>query len=1209
MFATLITAALLQASPAQDPAPNDDARDRAVARVEAAIAALDPPSIDELLRQLGPRSGVEEILAFQGRGGEDTAEEMEKRSQALSDLRTDIITARAHEDFETARALAVEQIVFLERQDRWIWAAEPRSEVETLDRLAGMSAADRAAFAATDQMVQRARELQDEHRDMEAAALVVEQFLERDRLIPGGVDAVHSLSKVAYLLRRDGRPDLAEVAAREAIARMLDGTSPSAAHTAIELSNLGALFTEQGDYERGSLFLGAAALELLRGYGPDHPSVWSVLVALARNESRLNRHADARRLALMALEHGHALRTKRSGKTAIRLRVLTGVFRAAGDLEEAARLQREALAIFREVTGESSEQVARTLSSLGATLVDLGRLSDAENTLRAAYELHRRHAGPGVLSTLRTRFSLGVALHLRGDLRGARALYGEVLSGARLLQGRFADELVADVSSALGGLLVELGELGAGCPLLEEALAIQRRMPGQEAEAANTLAWLARAASAVGDREAALVTWREAVAAFEAAGRAHTPHAVNAHYHVALESQRTDRPEEALRLCEEGLARGATEEEEHVVSRARLLQLRAALRHARGEREAALEDLFSALELLEGRRLAVPAGGVERALFSRRLQHAESVGTLASLLVDEGRPGAALGVAERGKARALLELLDVAGEPASREAAGSALSPIDAEAACAMLREGELLLVYAWSSERVSVVAATHEGVGAVRGAVVAHSAREVTELEGRVEALRRDMGSRSGWSEASAERARELAALLFPTELRERVAKASSLLVIPDGPLRGFPLEPVAWSVGTTEAASPPLPISYAPSVTILADARRRASERQRREEASTPTAVVLGNPVFPTEAEPLDVPSVGVVLDAVPPGGSFEEAGLAAGDVVTGWAGEAVSSRADLERLHADSVAAGTRSVELRYWRDGAARAASLRVDAIDASMAPGEPRDALALLAVRMPALLERTDARRGAGLDTLGKDLLRSLPGTRAEALRVHQLLGDAGLDSRLLLAEDATPTALAESVRGARFVHLATHGQMGSDERPYSACVVLSDEDRPERDLGVLDLAELLDDWGGRLAACELATLSACVTRGGVPVGDAFVALPWGLFHAGATSMVVSSWNVHDRATALLMSRFYENLLVSDRDPPSKSAALAEAKAWLRDLPRKEQRERVKDLGLTRGEPDTPGEANDRPRQVGGAPLRPYASPYYWAGFVLVGEPD
>jgi CHAT domain-containing protein len=68
-------------------------------------------------------------------------------------------------------------------------------------------------------------------------------------------------------------------------------------------------------------------------------------------------------------------------------------------------------------------------------------------------------------------------------------------------------------------------------------------------------------------------------------------------------------------------------------------------------------------------------------------------------------------------------------------------------------------------------------------------------------------------------------------------------------------------------------------------------------------------------------------------------------------------------------------------------------------------------------------------------------------------------------------------------------------------------------------------------------------------------------------YAGTPRVVASLWRVPDSATAALMQRFYQALLV-DRRPPAESLRLAQESV------RAERR---------------------------------WAAPYYWAGFTLAGE--
>src|SRR5262249_36577684 len=114
---------------------------------------------------------------------------------------------------------------------------------------------------------------------------------------------------------------------------------------------------------------------------------------------------------------------------------------------------------------------------------------------------------------------------------------------------------------------------------------------------------------------------------------------------------------------------------------------------------------------------------------------------------------------------------------------------------------------------------------------------------------------------------------------------------------------------------------------------------------------------------------------------------------------------------------------------------------------------------------------------------------------------------------------------------------------------------------------------------------------------------------------GARSVSLSLWKVDDTATALLMERFYQNLLgrrAELKGPLPKAAALAEAKAWLRGLDapaaaRLAAAWAAADRGSKPRRPQPPRAAAS-PASAPGAG-RPYDHPYYWAAFVLVGDPD
>jgi CHAT domain-containing protein len=144
---------------------------------------------------------------------------------------------------------------------------------------------------------------------------------------------------------------------------------------------------------------------------------------------------------------------------------------------------------------------------------------------------------------------------------------------------------------------------------------------------------------------------------------------------------------------------------------------------------------------------------------------------------------------------------------------------------------------------------------------------------------------------------------------------------------------------------------------------------------------------------------------------------------------------------------------------------------------------------------------------------------------------------------------------------------------------------------------------------------ELVVLSACENGlGRAAGGEGYLGFAQPLLAKGARSLVLSQWKVDDDATALLMTRFYQNLL--GRRPGlsrlmPKAEGLDEAKRWLRDLTEDEVGSEL--AALERGtmrplaEPGGPAPraASPSPKATG---VRPYAHPSYWASFILIGDP-
>ena len=160
--------------------------------------------------------------------------------------------------------------------------------------------------------------------------------------------------------------------------------------------------------------------------------------------------------------------------------------------------------------------------------------------------------------------------------------------------------------------------------------------------------------------------------------------------------------------------------------------------------------------------------------------------------------------------------------------------------------------------------------------------------------------------------------------------------------------------------------------------------------------------------------------------------------------------------------------------------------------------------------------------------------------------------------------------------------------------------------------GRLSVREIQRTWDLK---AELVTLSACETAlGRESGGEGFVGFTQSLLMSGARSVCLSLWRVNDKATSLLMTRFYQNYV-------RKARGVGKAHVQGRGVPRGEEMAAKPDSGRDRQRTGRPGawrgaaagEGHRRQRKEASpsksSALRPYDHPYYWAAFVLVGDPD
>jgi CHAT domain-containing protein/tetratricopeptide (TPR) repeat protein len=191
------------------------------------------------------------------------------------------------------------------------------------------------------------------------------------------------------------------------------------------------------------------------------------------------------------------------------------------------------------------------------------------------------------------------------------------------------------------------------------------------------------------------------------------------------------------------------------------------------------------------------------------------------------------------------------------------------------------------------------------------------------------------------------------------------------------------------------------------------------------------------------------------------------------------------------------------------------------------------------------LGEIDAKRSAR--DVGLDRLPRLRYTRLEA---DAILGLVPARLALRATDFAASRDLAVSPQLARYriVHFATHGFLDAIQPELSGLVLSLVDPRGRPRDGFLHAYEI---YGLHLAA-DLVVLSACRTAMGAEVrGEGLMGLTRGFMYAGAPRVVVSLWNISDRATAELMAQFYRGVLQQHLAPATalRAAQLATRNRW------------------------------------------------------------
>jgi CHAT domain-containing protein len=196
-------------------------------------------------------------------------------------------------------------------------------------------------------------------------------------------------------------------------------------------------------------------------------------------------------------------------------------------------------------------------------------------------------------------------------------------------------------------------------------------------------------------------------------------------------------------------------------------------------------------------------------------------------------------------------------------------------------------------------------------------------------------------------------------------------------------------------------------------------------------------------------------------------------------------------------------------------------------------------------------------------------IKKLPNAEKEGQQINKLRGDIDDFYR---RKEATIKTVETRLNRAKHGHFSCHGSFAPELT--KAGLLLADE--------LLSAQQLFTSI--RMENPRLVVLSACETAQIQPtLADEYIGLASGFLFAGAHNVLATLWPVEDASTRLLMEDFYQGI----NQGLTPTLALSKAQRQLREMSRDEAEQRL-GIRIQKGR-------------------QPYKKPYYWSGFVIIGD--
>ena len=918
-------------------------------------------------------------------------------------------------------------------------------------------------------------------------------------------------------------------------ALQLQQTAKNRSAEAATLNNLGTVYSAMGDKTKAVELFNQSLV--VRREVKDAAGEAVTLGNLATTYSELG----DRRKALES--HKQVLAMRRSANNrrgeALTLNNIGTTYQALGEKRKAIDHFEQALKLWRALNDRANE--ALTLNNLGAAFSDLGDQQKALDVYNQSIRLRR--AANDARGEAITAVNLARSYDILGASQEAITTYNQSLTALRAAKDRRWEGITLNY---LGLAHWASGDHQKALAAFEQALPIRRELKDTAGEAA-TLNNIGLANDSLGDRQKALEAYNQALPLLRSVGdRQGEARALNnigfTHDALGNKTQALDFHGQALKLSRE------------VGDRLREAKVRygiARIESGRNNLRAARSQIQDTIKIVESLRANLSSPEL-------RASYRASVQQYYDLYIDvlmrmgkrapkSGLVAEALQVSERARAQSLVELLT--------EASADIRQGVDP---ALVERERELHeQINEKTTEQIRMLGSRAK-------------AEQVAELGKEIEQLNADLRTTQAEIRSSSPR---YAALTQPqpltlSEIQKQILNPWSLLLEYSlGEERSY-----LWVVGQNSIQSFTLPKrsvieaaakrfydaatarnQFVPRETPQQKLDRIADADAGSQKAAAalsrlilaPAAPLLGNKrliivadgalqYVPFQALPLNPQSAIRNPHSVRP--------LVARHEIT-----SLPSATTLAVLRNETAKQPKAAKTVAVFADPVFEAKDDRVKIVSIK-ADGKTDDKAAATESDPSRILLVKSAKDSGGVDAELR--IPRLPNTRREADAILSLAsGNSGKATFDFAANRAAATS--DDLSQYRILHFATHGFLNSLNPELSGLVMSLVDEQGKPQNGYLLAPEI---YNLKLPATELVVLSACQTGLGKEIrGEGIVGLTRGFMYAGSPRVVVSLWNVNDRATADLMKTFYEAMLAKGQRPAAALRAaqleLLKQKQW------------------------------------------------------------